>query len=307
MKINLIKNYYQNKQHLAANFNHSISMRGILKRKVKDEETYYKDFISKSGKTTTQECMDIINNHPYTINQCHITCDKERELYTDPTTLAKIAIGLKEYYDKLYDRNYTLVSIGTSPALIAEVMQNIGARVIFLPISDLRNMGDINHHPMRNIYPTYASRFENIDALMKYATKKGIAKKDAGKILILDYTNTGTSLDIMKKIIEERGDIPKENIVKRSLENDAKKVGEMGIVNITPASIRALQTDLANSNLSSLCNIPHFNYLEGFSNFRHYSNNEIMKKIDEYSTISGRSWALWVTCEAMRLLKLRQE
>lgn len=287
------------------NYNSAISMRGVLDKKNKSEEQFCKDFMSKQGKTTPEECKDIIENHPFTLTQCHNICDAENELYLRPIDLAQMAIGLKNYYDNLYDKNYTIASIGRSPALISEVMQNLGAKVIFLPISNLRSMGDISHHPMRNIYPTYASRFENIDTLMKYATKKGIAKKDAGKILVLDYTHTGMSLDIMKKVLEERGDIPKENIIKRSLADDVEKARWNNCANISAGAIHALKKDLMLSNLAALCNVPFFDYDEDFMDFKCHTSGEIMKKFDNYSTCLGRAWALWITSEALRLQNLQ--
>ena len=322
MRINLIKNNYpicnysknnaknissikkDNKQNYTLDCNQAISMRGILTKKNNDEESFYKDFISRQGKTTLEECEDIIKNHPFTLYKCHETCDKEVDLHLSPTDIAQMAIGLKNYYDKIYDNDYTVVSMGTSPALICEVMQNLGAKVIFLPISGLKNMGDISHHPMRNVYPTYASRYENINTLMKYATKKGISKKDAGKILILDYTYTGVSLNIMRKILEERGDIPKENIIARSLTEDIEKARWNGCSNIGAGAIQGLKKDLMLGNFSPLGNVPHFDYKEDFMDYRKHTQNEVMKKFEEYSTCSGRSWALWVTSEALRLKNL---
>lgn len=322
MKINLIRNNcsipkYKNTKIQSApsfksndkhspidNLNHLLAIKGIISKRNLSEEEFYKNFLSKQGKTTPEECEDIIKNHPYTLSQCHKVCDREQELYSHPTSIAKIALGLKKYYDDLYDGNYTVVSIGRSPALISEVMQNLGAKVIFLPISNLRSMGDITHHPMRNIYPTYTSRFENIDTLMKYATKKGIAKKDAGKILVLDYTDTGTSLKIMKKVIEERGDIPKDNIIKHSLVDDVKKTRWQGYANIELSEIHALEKDLRMSYLSPLCNVMHYEYDESINSGR-YSTNEIFKKFDNYSTYKAKCWALWVTSEALRLQNLQ--
>ena len=146
------------------------------------EEKFFNSFLEKEGKVSLAEYQKIVKHHPSTISRSYFMCSENKTLGITPKSTAKMAIALKDYYDKKY-KNYKIISIGTSPAVITETMQNLGADVLFLPISHLHQIGDTKLHPLRSKYPTISSRFPNIQVLMNYCTKKGISK-DKNKEII---------------------------------------------------------------------------------------------------------------------------
>ena len=197
----------------------------FILNQIKQSSQALDEFLNKKGKVTLEQYNQILENNPQVLSRCYSIC--RNMLYKQSNCLhtAKAAVNLKEYYDKKYD-NYTILSIGTSPAPITEVMQNLGCKVIFLPITNLRNIDDGDNYPLRNAYPTITSRYKNIGKLMRYLTKKGINKKNTGKILILDYSFSGNTLNLIEKILQQRGDINPRNIQRHSLIDDLNRTIE---------------------------------------------------------------------------------
>ena len=146
----------------------------IITRKAENENEYFEQFINAKGKVSLSDYQTIVKKHPRTLTKSYALCERQAEVRTRHHKMARFEVCLKDYYDKKYEK-YTIVSIGTSPSPITEVMSNLGCEVIYLPISHLRFIEQNPLSPFRKMYPTNESRHPNIKTLMKYASKKGIA------------------------------------------------------------------------------------------------------------------------------------
>lgn len=271
----------------------------------------FSDFLNKKGKVSLEEYKKIAKYQPSIISKCYSLCSENKTLGISPKTCAIMAISLKDYYDKKYG-NYKIVSIGTSPAVITEVMQNLGADVLFLPISHLHQLGDTKLHPMRAKYPTIASRYRNIQIIMDYCTKKGISKDNSKKIILLDFASQGKTLNKMREILNERGDIPQEKICTHSIIEDLKEIIASEDTMTKWEMVRHLQNDMARSCVSDVCNVAHFpcndddEMYKDTKNTIHSKNRfsfQVFNDFENFSTPNGRAWALCATHEAMKLIE----
>jgi len=274
------------------------------------EDEFFKSFLEKNGKVTKEEYQKILKKHPKTIYKAQNRCNEiSKKLDCSPQINGKIAYELKKYFDSCYG-NYTILSVGTSPAPITEVMQNLGAKVIFLPITGLRDINQNSHYFNRVNYPTLASKYENLGLAMDYCTYKGISKKDAGKILILDLCATGKSAGIIKQMLLERNDIAEENIIiqdmTKTLEDMAKNHGS----NLSTYEINCFDADMRMSKCSKICNVPHFDYYGSKNKSSNYITRKphetklsVFRRFEDFSKPDARAWALCSTHEAFKLLK----
>jgi len=294
------------KKNFAFNPMCNICIDNPKKAQQESEKRFFEEFLVKSGKVDKKEYEEIALKHPMTLSKCYGMCEV-RDAINSPYDIAKFAVALKKYYDELY-QNYTIISIGTSPAIITEVMQNIGCNVIFLPITNLRDYSENKLHPLRKNYPTIASRYPNVDTLMKYATKKGIAKKNSGDLVVLDYTVSGKSLDTMVKILEERNDIDPDRINDHSIVDDINEIiNGNNPLNLTSWNAKNLEHDLRHSYFEDFINVAHFTFDDSSYYGKNYSiknkkNSEIFKEFDSFSQKYARAWALCSTHEAFKIL-----
>ena len=272
------------------------------------EDEYFLRFLNKNGKVTKKEYEEIIKKHPRTLVLAKKKCEEiSKTMSCNPQITAKIAFELKKHYDEYY-KNYTILSVGTSPSPITEVMSNLGANVIFLPISGLRELEQNMHYFNRINYPTLASKHPNLETIMDYCTKKGIAKNDAGSILILDFCATGKSARLVKQMLFERDDIPKENIFIHDVTKTLEYIKNECNSRITQEEIGYLDADMRTSRCAKISNIPHFYY----DNTGYNSHKTIVRKpleskwnlfnrFEEFSKPDARAWALVATAEAFKL------
>ena len=175
-----------------------------IQLKLKNEIKYFKNFINSKGKVTKNDYDDIIQNHPKTLIECKKICESLKgDICTSAKECANIVLYLKEYYESLYGSNYTLVSIGTSTALIAEVLKNLGINVIFLPISHLQGYKE-------DVQNTTALP-RNLDLSIKYGIAQGL-KSTENDIVVLDFTASGKSLKTISNLLEKKVGIPLDKI-----------------------------------------------------------------------------------------------
>jgi len=275
---------------------------------VQVEDEYFKSFLAKSGKVTKKEYEEIIKKHPRTLVLAKKRCEKISNVTScSPKITAKIAYELKKHYDEFY-KNYTIVSVGTSPAPITEVMQNLGAKVIFLPISGLRELEQNPLYFNRKNFPTLASKHPNLEVIMDYCTKKGIAKDNSGSILILDLCASGKSARLVKQMLLERKDIPEENIFIHDVTKTLEYIKNECDSNLTQEEIDSMNADMRTSRCAQISNVPHFYY----DNSGYNSQKTIVRKpceskwglfnrFENFSKPDARAWALVSTHEALKL------
>ena len=280
----------------------------ITRTNIQNEDTFFENFKNRSGKVTLAEYQQILKKHPRTLAKSYKLCEEQTDIITKPQTMAKLALCLKDYYDEKYDKNYTIISIGTSPSPITEVMDNLGCKVIYLPISHLRFINENPLSPFRKLYPTNESRHPNIKKLMKYATKKGIANKNNGELVVLDYSATGKTLTLMGKILKERNEINPNKIHLHSLNDDLDEICKTTDTNekygFDVLNIYDLKEDLYCSSFTNITNVPHF-ICNDPQRYEDKKTWQIFRDFDTYSQPTARAWALCTTHEAMKLLEKR--
>lgn len=269
-----------------------------LRKQILDEDQYFLKFLTKKGKVTKKEYDCIIKDHKRTLIKSYNLC-KEMKVNSSPEIVAKLAVALKEYYDEIYG-DYTILSVGRSPAVLTEVMQNIGCDVVFLPISNLKECSTGSLYIFRTRYPTIASRHLNIQKLMDYASKKGVGKQDDKSLLVLDFSDTGKTLKVMSKVLKERGDIDDDCIKTRKLLLDvADALDVRGKTNLKGAELYGFFNDIICSNFQDYVNVPRYVFNENYN----LSKKETFKFFDKYSTKFGRAFSLCATHEAMKILQ----
>lgn len=276
-----------------------------IQNQIGSEEIFFQKFLERKGKVSKKEYEDVVKNHPRTLAKCYEMCSKENvDINSSVKSTATVACNLKDFYDNLYDNNYTVVSVGRSPAPFTEVMQNLGCNVVFLPISSLRTLSDVIEEDKS--LDEIEKEFPNIKIMMDYATKKGIADEDAGEILILDHTSTGKSLEVMEALFKKRGDIPPEKIHKHTLMTDISDAKKFPLGNFDFSDI---YFDLGMHDLKTMCNVPQFccyGTIEQIKT-RHLEYNDLANllhtQFDEFLKPLARAWCLCATNEAMKLIQ----
>lgn len=286
-----------------ASFKGEVYQSQEIQNQIGSEEVFFQKFLKRKGKVSKKEYNDIVKNHPRTLAKCYEMCSKDNvDINSNVKSIATIACNLKDFYDNLYDNNYTIVSVGRSPAPFTEVMQNLGCNVIFLPISSLGTLSDSIKEGKS--LSAIEAEFPNIKIMMDYATKKGIAEKDAGEIIILDHTASGKSLEVMEALLKKRGDIPQEKIHSHILMTDISTAKKF------PLDIRDfgdVYFDLAMHDLKKLCNVPKFCCYGSIEQLQtknlEYNDlaNLLHSQMDNFSKPLARAWCLCATNEAMKL------
>ena len=276
-----------------------------IQNQIGSEEIFFQKFLNRKGKVSKKEYEEIAKNHPRTLSKCYEMCKKEKgDIISDIEATAKVACNLKDYYESLYGDNYTVISVGRSPAPYTEVMQNIGCNVIFLPISSLGTLSSaIDANKSLDEIET---EFPSIKIIMDYATKKGIASEDAGDLVVIDHTASGKSLKVMDALLKKRGDIPPEKIHKHTLMTDiavAKKFP------LERNDFGDIFFDLSMHELKNICNVPRFcsytslNSMQGENEEYNDFSNRIQKDMEDFSKPLARAWCLCATNEATKLIK----
>lgn len=275
------------------------------------EEEFFQAFLTKKGKVTKKEYEEIIKKHPSAIVKAQKLIEKEKPLYSSPSQIAKAALKLKERYDSEYNDNYIIASIGTSPALIAEVMQALGSKVVFIPASGL-NLLEFNHlYPLRQQFPTIASRIDNVRHIADYSRKKGISNKSHNYLIMLDYCHSGVSLDNLCRIFEEENIFKKERIHDHSILGDLIEYSSLNDKNSTFAleDFANLSHDMQYSDLEKVSNVPHFYIYDDHNKIRQSSvfsdgktQKELFKEFDEFSQPLARAFGLCAIHEAYKMI-----
>ncbi len=287
----------------------TLQQQSIEAQKRKNENEY-DSFINKKGKVSYEEYQDIINKNPTILVMAKKEIEKNKSLLSSPKTIAKTAILLKSYFDKKYNSNYRVISMGTSPAVITEVMQAIGADVIYAPISGLT--GYISRKPDKK-YRYNLENYPNIEKLLKYLQSKGVNENDTKTNILIDYCSTGASLILLRDMIVERNNIPRERLhdysitilldsIRRMHQNKSKAPNDEEIMNIVK--------DMQYNVMEKACNVPHFHirdyensgkgdYIESEGK----SLDELFQEFDDYSKPEARVFILCAIDEAIKLNK----
>ncbi len=276
------------------------------------EDEFFTKFLNKKGKLSLEEYKEIKKHHPSAIIKAYKYVEKNSTASSRPEQIARAAIKLKEKYDNDYKNNYTILSIGTSPAPITELMSSLGSRVVFMPISGLKKLDTNNLYILRKHYPTIASRHTNIRHSLDYARKRGLFSKKEDFILLLDYCCSGTSLNNMCDIFLEEFPYHSEKTHERSILDDLAELTNLKdpSSNLTIADYANLTCDMQGSFFEEVSNVPHFYIYDQYNEGQqgcissvHKKKRQLFKEFDEFSTPLARAYSLCCINEAMKILE----
>lgn len=287
-----------------------INVPSFVTTHLKSEEDFFLDFTIREGKVTKEEYEEIIKKHPSAIIKAQKLLEEEKLTHSSPHDVAHAAIKLKEKYDKEYGKNYIIASIGTSPAPICEVMSALGCNVKFIPASGLSRILASKNYIFRNQYPTTASRIPNVQHIINYAKKLGIKPNRKEHLILLDYCNSGASLEALLNIFIESKVYKPERMDDRSILQDLVDVSNLKMSNsdYKLEEQANISHDMFYSKFAYVSNVPHFyvydeeNQLSRRSVSSYGKNErEIFREFDEYSIPDARAFALCAIHEAMKL------
>ncbi len=261
-------------------------------------EKYFSDFLDKKHKVTKEEYDDVIKNHPSTLILAQEYCKKNYGGVTTPKEMAGIVLKIDKYL-KNNCQNYRIISLGTSPACIAEQLANLGNEVIFLPVSGLSS---------HNTEYSLIEELPDLRILMEYLENKNI---DDGKMnIVLDYTATGRSLRYITETIREYFSLGIRDIESVSLTDLLNKSFKNSSL-AEKFSKNSFFDDVAFSYVGEISNVAHFPITqkakERYKAKDHaiycedISKDELFKKFDEFSRPLARAYSLCVLHEIDKL------
>lgn len=278
-----------------------------IKSRIKEEreEKIFQQFLEREGKISKKEYYYIKNKYPFILDKAVDMVIENNYSYTTPSEMAKFAVNAKNYLDncdKLKEKNYCIISIGTSPAPLTETLKNLGCNVIFLPISGIRFTNETDKENVK--------KNNNLKLSLEYAKEKSKElnlTKDT-EYIVLDYAFSRKTLNTVSQSIYENNYIAtKEKVWDISLAqlmNAIYKSNEVPLkIKSTPESIEQFLSefddDLYCSDFTPLCNVPHF-YLDDEKNKSRLgsvssskkSKKELFEEFDKYSKPLARCYSL---------------
>lgn len=173
-------------------------------------DTSQNDVFELSPEAKIKKCTESIlsRTHKFTIADYKSLTKLEKSILRRSSEEAKqaakdsiqVGLKLKEKLDNRYGENsYVFCSIGTSPSGVARVMEFSGVETKYLPISGLRYF----HH--EEVFRKFDKKFPTYKQFLE---EQGISKdsieKSGKHFLFYDYTMTGESLRVFRRILEER-------------------------------------------------------------------------------------------------------
>lgn len=165
----------------------------------------------------------------------------------------------KEMYDEKYGKdNYVFVSIGTSPAGIAKVMEYMGADVRYVPVTSLNMM---SNEELNNFIEKKKELKEYKDFLNSIGLNKNNIEKSEKHYIFADFTVSGKSLNIASDISKRYFGINSKNV---SFESINDKLMDMANAKYTQRDCKRVKRYIVRymeySGIEDYCGIPHIHY-----------------------------------------------
>ena len=275
----------------------------IEAQKQKDA-TAYVDFITKKQKVTLDEYYDIKENNPTILYKALKKYQADKKYFhtkTTPLTIGKTSLALKKSFDEKYGKNnYRIISLGTSPAFITEPMKELGAEVIFLPISHIHKLHNCEHN-VENEIKTLKEN-EPINAALDYLDYKGVCDDKVN--ILLDYTCNKATLTHMRNLIKDRFGLDENNLVECDLMPYLRSIdNEFPSDELNEEMILDIEADLFTHCGEFFCNVPHFSIYEninkdnptsGYISCENRAREDVYHDFENYSRNTGRCFALLV-------------
>jgi len=273
------------------------------------EEQYAKDFLNKKGRPSTKECLDVIKNHPLTLVEAQKLLNEATHvglikvpLYQSPSLTAKASKAIKEYFDNKFD-SYRIISVGTSPAFIAEAMEHLGCECIYLPASNVRSlsMSDVE---AEIFHRTKVSDMKNPKILTEYFKSK--VPPDDNKInIVMDYCCSGKSLKIITDLLKEKSGLNPDNFKECSLGDLLDEILAKTSL-FSAKDVKKIKADCSCQMVEYISSVPHFDMNDkinelwikkgekSYISSKDKSFNDVFKEFENYSTKLSRAYSLCV-------------
>lgn len=237
----------------------------------------FKAFISKGGRIKKEE-YEALEDKKLISKKARAKIEEEPEIYRHfmPETAAKYTMAMKDYFDLRYPEGYRIVSVGTSPDSISTGLEFLGCDVVYIPVTSLRH---ISKSECRGGVVQNIEKFPNLGKVLKYVESKGITQEktqnDPRKIIVLDVSHKGKTLNRFAKLLEAQFGISPEKIEKVDFsktlgdlkcsqnEEERKLFDKYGI---TPHNLMLYDIGENEGYIAKISNTPHFNVYSDDSN-----------------------------------------
>lgn len=194
-----------------------------------------------------------------------------------------VGIALKQAFDDKYgEGNYKFISLGTSPALTAKVMELMGADVVYLPMSYAHTTCTkhwLQESPYIDFYKGYMENIGLTNENLRKENKRGI---------ICDYTVSGRSLELSEFMLNGPLGLDESlldtytmnNLIQNSpyIQEDVKD--------------RYLNELLKKEKAADYCDVPHFSFIDKrpFNSGKINSSKSLIKYFEDYRAKSSNPY-----------------
>lgn len=194
-----------------------------------------------------------------------------------------VGIALKQAFDDKYgEGNYKFISLGTSPALTAKVMELMGADVVYLPMSYAHTTCTkhwLQESPYIDFYKGYMENIGLTNENLRKENKRGI---------ICDYTVSGRSLELSEFMLKGPLGLDESlldtytmnNLIQNSpyIQEDVKD--------------RYLNELLKKEKAADYCDVPHFSFIDKrpFNLGKINSSKSLIKYFEDYRAKSSNPY-----------------
>ena len=194
-----------------------------------------------------------------------------------------VGIALKQAFDDKYgEGNYKFISLGTSPALTAKVMELMGADVVYLPMSYAHTTCTkhwLQESPYIDFYKGYMENIGLTNENLRKENKRGI---------ICDYTVSGRSLELSEFMLKGPLGLDESlldtytmnNLIQNSpyIQEDVKD--------------RYLNELLKKEKAADYCDVSHFSFIDKrpFNSGKINSSKSLIKYFEDYRAKSSNPY-----------------
>ena len=194
-----------------------------------------------------------------------------------------VGIALKQAFDDKYSEgNYKFISLGTSPALTAKVMELMGADVVYLPMSYAHTTCTkhwLQESPYIHFYKGYMENIGLTNENLRKENKRGI---------ICDYTVSGRSLELSEFMLKGPLGLDESlldtytmnNLIQNSpyIQEDVKD--------------RYLNELLKKEKAADYCDVPHFSFIDKkpFNSGKINSSKSLITYFEDYRAKSSNPY-----------------
>lgn len=223
----------------------------------------------------------------------------------EPEVFAKAGVILKDYFDKTYGEDkYRIISLGTSPAVAAQAMDYLGVETKYVPVSGIH---EDNEAKITDEDVEYYLNKPNMDVILGYIESLGFKKDDKVNV-VLDYTITRRTLDIMIECLKRRFNLDDSEIKGYDVVEAMDILGDKDSVDIDEQDFNDMVSMMAYQEVESVCSVPHF-YIDDSINLvtKHAytsflsKDNTLFEKFNKYSTAKSRAFSLVLLDEVKKL------